>query len=244
MLKTAPTRAVLIAWSIAATALTGLSGSQGIASADPQEAGAPPGQQHSHEGLTWPPQVRGSTNAVVHSNIEQENKDRAIAGARMDRLEQKAKTHREANRALGNRSTRITVIDREDKTTGKKTTQLVFFSRDKNATVEVDFDNEQIQTVRSIPAWEYQPEITDEEATEAAELARTYFLNQGFAKAGSMIAYSILTYKPRASKPAGAGFFDTRVLYVSFHQHHDAPPEFAAWVDLTNQLILKTWQPQ
>ena len=244
MLKTAPTRAVLIAWSIAVTALTGLSGSQGIASADPQEAGAPPGQQHSHEGLTWPPQVRGSTNAVVHSNIEQENTGRAIAGARMDRLEQKAKTHREANRALGNRSTRITVIDREDKTTGKKTTQLVFFSRDKNATVEVDFDNEQIQTVRSIPAWEYQPEITDEEATEAAELARTYFLNQGFAKAGSMIAYSILTYKPRASKPAGAGFFDTRVLYVSFHQHHDAPPEFAAWVDLTNQLILKTWQPQ
>ena len=162
----------------------------------------------------------------------------------MDRLERKARTHPEANRALGNRSTRITVIDREDKTTGKKTTQLVFFSRDKNATVEVDFDNEQIQTVRSIPAWEYQPEITDEEATEAAELARTYFLNQGFAKAGSMIAYSILTYKPRASKPAGAGFFDTRVLYVSFHQHHDAPPEFAAWVDLTNQLILKTWQPQ
>jgi len=243
-LKTAPTIAVMIAWSIAATALTGLSGSQGIASVDPQEAGAPPGHQHSHEGLTWPPQVRGSTNAVVHSNIEQENTGRAIAGARMDRLEQKAKTHREANRALGNRSTRITVIDREDKPTGKKATQMVFFNRDNNATVEVDFDNEQIQAVRSIPAWEYQPEITDEEATEAAELARAYFLNQGFAKAGSMTAYSILTYKPRASKPEGAGFYDTRVLYVSFHPQHGAPPEFAAWVDLSNQLILKTWQPQ
>jgi hypothetical protein len=233
--KTASMITVLIAWSIAAAALIGLPGSQGIAAADPKVSGAPRGHQHNHEGLTWPPQVRGSTNAVVHSNVEQEKIGRALKGARMDRLERKAKTHTEANRALGNRSTRITVIDREDKTTGQKATQMVFFSRDKNATVEVDFDNEQIQAVRSIPAWEYQPEITNEEATEAAGLARTYFLSQGFAKAGSMKAFSILPYKPE-----GIGYFDTRVLYVSFHQHDDANPEFAAWVDLTNQLILKT----
>jgi hypothetical protein len=118
---------------------------------------------------------------------------------------------------------------------GTVISHMVFFSRDKNATVVVDFDKEEIQTVRSIPASEYQPEITREEVAEAAALARTYFLNQGLAQADGMKAFSILAYKP-----AGGGFFDTRVLYVSFHQRDDAPPEFAAWVDLTNQLILKT----
>src|SRR5438876_7103275 len=147
-LKRALTITLLIAWGFATTASTGLPGSQGIASAASTEAVAPPAQGHNHEGVTWPPQPRGITNVVVHSSVEQEKIGRAIEKARLDRLESKAKTHPEANRALGNRFTRITVIDREDKTTGKKATQMVFFSRDKNATVEVQFDNnEEIQAV-------------------------------------------------------------------------------------------------
>ena len=238
-MKRALTITLIIAWSFATTASTGIPGSQGIASAASTEVLPPPAHGHNHEGMTWPPQPRGITNVVVHSSVEQEEKDRAIEGARMDRLESKAKTHPEANRALGNRFTRITVIDREDKTTGKKATQLVFFSRDNNATVEVEFDNEKIQAVRSIPAREYQPEITDEEIAEAAQLARTHFLNQGLARIADLKAYGILAYKPK-----GGGFFDTRVLYVSFQQHDDALPEFEALVDLTNQLILKTRQEQ
>ena len=239
-MKRAVTITLIIACGFATTALMGLPGSEGIASAASIEALPPPAHGHNHEGMTWPPQPRGITNVVVHSSVEQEEKDRAIEGARMDRLESKAKTHPEANRALGNRFTRITVIDREDKTTGKKATQMVFFSRDKNATVEVQFDNnEEIQAVKSVPASQYQPEITDEEIAEAAQLARTHFLNQGLARIADLKAYGILAYKPK-----GGGFFDTRVLYVSFHQNDDAPPEFAAWVDLTNQLILKERREQ
>jgi hypothetical protein len=172
---------------------------------------------------------------VVHSNVEQEKQERAIARGRMDRLEGKAKANPEANRALGTHFTRITVIDKKDKRTGKVVSQMVFFSRENNGTVEVEFDGETIQAIKSIPAREYQPEITDEEIEEAAQLARTYFLNQGLARIAGLKAYGILAYKPE-----GLGFFDTRVLYVTFHQDDDSPPEFAAWVDLTQQLILKT----
>lgn len=234
-MKIAPTLTVITAWSLAAMALPGFAGSQQIPSVDPPKAFAPPGLQNNHEGLTWPPQPRGITNVVVYSSVEQEEKDRDIKRDRMDRLEEKAKTTPEANRALGNQFTRITVIDKEDEKNGKVLSKMVFFSRDKNTTVEVDFDKkEEIQAVNSLPAHEYQPEITDEEVTEAAELARTYFLTQGVTKIAGLKAYGILAYKPE-----GIGFFDTRVLYISFHQHDDAPPELAAWVDLTNQLILQ-----
>jgi hypothetical protein len=174
---------------------------------------------------------------VVRSNIAEEIKGRALEKDRIDRLEAKAKTTPEAKRALGRQSTRITVIDREDgdKETRTAIRELVFFSREHNATVEVEFDkDEKVQAVNSIPAQEYQPEITDEETKEATALARSYFRSQGFRIAG-LKAYGILAYKPQ-----GVGFFDSRVLYVSFHKDDDAPPELSAWVDLTNQLILQT----
>lgn len=215
---------------------TDFSAGQQIPSADPPGAVAPPGHRHSHEGLTWPPQPRDITNVVVRSNIEQEKKGRALRKDRMDRLEAKAKTTPEAKRALGKQFTRITVIDKEDKETGTVISQLVFFSREHNATVEVKFDkDEKMQAVNSIPAQEYQPEITDEEIEEATALARSYFRSQGFARIAGLKAYGILAYKPQ-----GVGFFDTRVLYVSFHKHDDALPELSAWVDLTNQLVLQT----
>jgi hypothetical protein len=228
MVKIAPTTTMIMVWSIAVMVFTGFSASQ--AKADP------PGQRHNHEGLTWPPQPRDTTNVVVRSNIKQEEKGRALRKNRIDRLEAKAKTTQEAKRALGNRFRLVTVIDREDKETGTVTTQLVFFSREHNATVEVTFDKgEKVQAVNSIPAQEYQPEITDEETEEATALARSYFRSQGFARIAGLKAYGILAYKPQ-----GVGFFDTRVIYVSFHKHDDALPELSAWVDLTNQLILQT----
>jgi hypothetical protein len=236
--KITQTTTMVMVWSIAAMVFTDFSASQQTPSADPSGAVASPGHRHSHEGLTWPPQPRGSTNVVVRSNIAEEKKGRALEKDRMDRLEAKAKTTPEAKRALGRQSTPITVIDREDEDKETRTVirrQLVFFSREHNATVEVEFDkDEKVQAVNSIPAQEYQPEITDEEIKEATALARSYFRSQGFRIAG-LKAYGILAYKPE-----GVGFFDNRVLYISFHKGDDAPPELSAWVDLTNQLILQT----
>ena len=244
-MKIAQTTTMVMVWSIAAMVFSDFSASQTLQQSlrgqpqqkpDLPEAVAPPkhrhnleglvaspGHRHSHEGLTWPPQPRGSTNVVVRSNIAEEKKVRALEKDRIDRLEAKAKTMPEVKRALGKRFTRITVIDGEDKETSPVITQLVFFSREHNATVEVEFDkDENVQAVKSIPAQEYQPEITDEETEEATALARSYFRSQGFARIAGLKAYGILAYKPQ-----GVGFFDTRVIYVSFHKHDDALPELS-----------------
>ncbi len=39
---------------------------------------------HNHEGLTWPPQPRGITDVVIHSDRNDEERDRTRNQARMD----------------------------------------------------------------------------------------------------------------------------------------------------------------
>ena len=223
-----------------------LFGSLEIPGTDPAEAIPPTKHRHNHEGLSWPPQPRGIANVVIHSSVKEEENDRTSKKVRMDHLEQKAKR---AVFGLGNRTTRITLInkdektdkddrnghEKEDKNTGKVVSQMAFFSHDRNAAVEVGFDaDERIGDVKFIPPSEYQPEVSDEEVAEAAQLARNYFIRQGFKRIAGLRAYGILAYKPD-----GNGFYDTRVIYVSFHKHDDAPPQLMAWVDLTNQQVLQ-----
>lgn len=205
------------------------------------EAVAASEHRHNHEGLTWPPQPRGGTTTIIHSNPQKEDHDRSVRQARWDRLEHTSKSDMRTIHGLGNRFTRVAVIDKDDKDdTDEKHTptvvsQLVYFSHDNNATVEVGFDaEEKIATVTSTPARDYQPEITDEEVVEAEQVARKYFLGQGLKKINGLKAFGILAYKP-----AGKGFYDSRVIYISFHEHADAPPQLTAWVDLTNKRILE-----
>ncbi len=247
MKRSSATKALPITTGVAAVAgILILLGSQGISWTDRAEAVSHSKHRHNHEGLTWPPQPRGIANVVVHSDAKKEENERSIQKARMDRLAQKAET---GILGLGNRFARITEIekdekednedrdrnDQEERNTHKVVNQVVFFSHDKNTTVEVGFDSEdKIEAVTFTPASEYQPEITDEEIEAAQKLARKYFISQGFKKITGLRAYGILAYKPE-----GKGFFDTRVIYVSFHKHDDAPPELMAWVDLTNQRILQ-----
>lgn len=196
---------------------------------------------HPHDGLTWPPQPRGSENSVLHSSLAEEDQDHARKRARMDRLEYKAKGDMRAVQGLGNRFTRVTVIDQDDKEDHDEkgranvVSRLIFFSHEKNATVEVGFDaEEKLETVTVTPAKDYQPEITDEEVKDAEKLARKYFIRQGFKRIAGLQAFGILAYQPE-----GMGFYDTRVIYVSFHKDNDSPPVLTAWVDLTNQRILE-----
>jgi hypothetical protein len=229
----------------AATVLV-LVGSHEMPWTDPSEAVTSAPHRHNHEGLTWPPQPRGITNVTVYSTLREDDSARETNRARLDRLEQKA--HR-AVLGLGTRVTRGLILEKDDKPEPEERPetaraaeprsrvvhQLVLYSHDRNATVEVGFDAEEtIEAVNFIPANEYQPDITDEEIADAAQLARAYFLRQGFHRVAGLRAYGILAYKPE-----GTGFYDTRVIYISFHKHDDAPPQLMAWVDLTNQRILQ-----
>ncbi len=221
-------------------------GSQELPWINQAEAASPSVQRHSHnhphDGLTWPPQPRGIGNVRLHSNVTEEEQDQVRQGNRIKRLENRAKNDIRAVQRLGDRFTCVTIIDQDDdkedhdkKGRATAVSRLVLFSHEKNATVEVEFgEEEQIVSLSTTPAKDYQPEITDEEMKDATKLARKYFRQQGFKRIARLEAFGILAYKPE-----GTGFYDTRVIYVSFHKDNDSPPVLAAWVDLTNQRILE-----
>ena len=231
--------------TVAVGAVLILLGSQELPWTSQAEAVPSAGHRHSHnhphDGLTWPPQPRGIGNVILHSDATEEGYERARKRTRKDRLEQKAKADTRVVYGLGNRFTQVTVLDQDDKddtdekSRAKVVSRLVYFSHEKNKTVEVGFDaKENLETVTEIPANDYQPEITDEEIKDAAKLARKYFISQGFKRVARLQAFGILAYKPE-----GTGFYDTRVIYVSFHKDSDSPPVLTAWVDLTNEQILE-----
>lgn len=191
------------------------------------------GHNHNHMGLDWPPTPYGATNIVTISNSAEIALSSSRQAQAFEFAERIALIHTAAQNALGNKFTRIGIVEPNTKDSTRQT-KLVYFSRDNNATVEVTLNDSEVASVRSISAIEYQPEITDEETTEAIDLARSHFQREGIARVTTLKGYGILAYRPE-----GTGFYHHRVIYVSFHLHDDAPPEYVAWVDLTDQSILK-----
>ena len=199
----------------------------------------PTGHAHDHRDQTWPPQPRGLQNVVDFSQPGTEASRRVKFQQRFGELERHGETHTDFQGALGRRFTRVGVVDDEDKAGKARGSRFTYFSHSHNATVEVLVESGSIQSVTSSPASDYQPEITDEEIAEATGLARKHFVSLGQAHISARLpvlkGYGILAYHPE-----GKGFYESRVIYVSFHAEDDAPPEFMAWVDLTHQTVLKT----
>lgn len=215
----------------------------GAASAHPTvdpatvDVGHPTGHVHDHGSQTWPPQPSGITNVVPLGQPEDEGPGTTAQKLRADALERIAVLRAGLRNALGTRFSRAALIEDVDKSGRPVPPRLVYFSHSRNATVEVTLDGQRVESVKSIPADEYQPEITDAETTEAAGLARSWFLARGQTRVRDLQAFGILAYQP-----TGSGFYSTRVVYVSFHQNSDAPPEYVAWVDLTRQRVLRARQ--
>lgn len=199
--------------------------------------GHPTAHVSDRADITWPPQPRGITNVVPLGSAESE---RLAAQAREQRAaahERIATRRAEVRQALGNRFRRATYVEAGGKSGAPA--RLVYFSYANNATVEVTFDGQRVREVVTIPPGEYQPEITDEETAEAEAIARAHFGALGADRVAKLQAFGILAYQPR-----GKGFYDTRVLYISFHRDGDAPPEYVAWVDLTQRRVLRSREEQ
>ncbi len=193
------------------------------------------GHVHDHGNLPWPPNPDKMTNIVDFSKSSEEQTRHLKKKQRFDDLERKNHLRKDLKDALGNKFTRIEVVDKDNKDRPSQSAKYVYFSLDKNSTVEVLTENGELKSVKSTPANEYQPEITDEETELAVQLAQTYFVNRGFTRVNELTGYGILAYSP-----SGRGFFSGRVIYVSFHATPDAPPEFMAWVNLTTKKIIKS----
>ncbi len=192
------------------------------------------GHVHDHSDQPWPPRPVNMVNIVDYSKVGEEKIRQFKRKQYFDDLERNNSGRADFKEALGRKFTRIGLTEDEDKTHGIKSNRYTYFSRDKNNTVEVVTDKSGVKLVKSIPASEYQPEITEEEIAEATQLARDYFLNKGLSRVTDLKGYGIMAYSP-----TGKGFFANRVIYISFHSATDAPPEFMAWVDLTNGAIIK-----
>jgi len=201
------------------------------------DLGHPTGHVGDHGTRTWPPQPDGITNVVPLGPPAGEGLPAALEKLRADALERVALARAGLRRSLGARFSRAALIEERDKAGRALPARLVYFSHSRNATVEVTLDGQQVQSVTTTPASEYQPEITDAESSEAAALARSWFLARGQGRVRDLQAFGILAYLP-----TGTGFYPTRVVYVSFHQNSDAPPEYVAWVDLTRQQVLRARQ--
>lgn len=188
-----------------------------------------------HNGLDWPPTPRNATQVRVMSQSTDYDRIRARLDRGFARMVGSFLTDARVTRALGRRFTRIEVIesDSKDPDYDPSRIQLVYFSRDNNTTVDIYLNDSVVERVVSTPAAQYQPEITNEEIDEAANLARKHFVTFGQSRVQSLQRYGILAYKP-----SGSGFYDTRVIYVTFHKEENSFPEFIAWVDLSNQRIL------
>jgi hypothetical protein len=150
-------------------------------------------------------------------------------------LERVALAQPKVRKALGRRYTRPDVVEADAKDVadaGK--VQLVYFSHENNDTVEVTLDKSRVLAVREIAATKYQPDVTDDEVIEAEGIARAYFNDRGTTRVAALRAYGILAYPPQ-----GKSFYPVRVIYLSFHESEDAPPQFSAWVDLSNRRVLR-----
>ena len=192
----------------------------------------PTGHVGDHDDLTWPPQPRGITNVIPLGNSVAAARAASTLERRTADRESIALARADVRKALGKRFVRVAVAEDEDKSGAAPTSRIEYFSHSKNATVEVTMDGNRVLTVTRTSPSTYQPEITDTEAAEAQALARKYFSRIGKDRVPNLEGFSILAYRPH-----GSGFFNTRMLYVSFHRDSDAPPEYVAWVDLTRQRV-------
>jgi hypothetical protein len=113
--------------------------------------------------------------------------------------------------------------------------RVAYFSYSNNVTVEATVRAGKVATVQRMAAATYQPEPTRQERVRAIELARAYFLAQGQNRVNQLRGFVIMAYRSQGA----TGFYDSRVLYVTFHETLDERPEYLAWVDLRNETILK-----
>lgn len=221
--------------------------SGGTASA-PASTAEDDGHTHHHQPLhnAWPPQPEGIAQVVwlagapsaeviaaentLSAAAQQTVNAAAVQAAVGERFVQSASAFVDDKQALYAAQAQGTVAP--------ATVRVTYFSYSRNATVEVLVQDGAVTDVKSIPAAVYQPEPTNGEKQQAIDLARAYFADQGFDRVQQLQGYAIQAYQPEGV----TGFYENRVLYVTFHAGLEERPEFVAWVDLTHETINKALQ--
>lgn len=189
-------------------------------------------------GEVWPPQPRNATEIVERDfgDLEAE-----APQARLARVESKAGRSLDQNLnpdldqaadaeglagALGERHNLIAVDEDGD------TAQIIYYSLSNNQTVDIIMVDGVVSSLTTYPADEWQPELSDVEKQAAVDVARAFWQRQRDDRIDSLVGFSILAFQP------GGAYYDTRMVYVSFHASQDARPELLTWVDLAAGEVL------
>lgn len=194
----------------------------------------PTGHVKRLDGQTWPPQPQGASEIVDKSDRQYNERERAHRDQRFQQLESRFGQDAAMREMRGRRLTRLGIVEIDDKERGSVSERRYqYFDRAANVTRTVIEPVGGPARVESTPASVYQPEITPDEVRDAVALARSHFARQGQARVAGLLGYGIQAYKP-----TGSGFYNGRVVYVSFHAASDADPEYVAWVDLSHDKVL------
>lgn len=118
---------------------------------------------------------------------------------------------------------------------GESAIQVAYFSYTKNATVDVTVTGGKVHSLQTMDASSYQPEPTRQERIRAIEIARSYFQAQNETRVNQLHGFVIMAYRNQGA----TGFYDSRVLYVTFHESLEERPEYLAWVDLRAESVIE-----
>lgn len=91
----------------------------------------------------------------------------------------------------------------------------------------------QVTAVEVVPPGAWQPPLAGVERLRAIDLARAQLLDLGVGRVGDLQGLAMHTMGPDGTP------WPTRMAYVTFHAHLDARPEYAAWVDLVEERVVR-----
>ena len=182
---------------------------------------------------TWPPQPKNIENVVSFTDNQPQV---SAASMQLAHTTQVAAANAAVQSLLGARYTHIGTVSRSDKGDEGNSTEIVtYFSHSSNSTIDVQIKDGLVVSTAAISPLEYQPPLTTDEIDDAVAIARSYWAAGGHDRVAELEGFGILGLKP-------AGYYDVRVVYVSFHINADARPEYVGYVDLTNQAMLESWE--
>ncbi len=101
------------------------------------------------------------------------------------------------------------------------------------ATVRALVVDGDVRSVRLTPAGLWQPPLTGDEVERAVEIARSSWTAGGNDEAAGLQGFTIHAMEADGTYP------DTRLAYVSFHDHVDARPRLVSWVDLSSGQVIR-----
>lgn len=185
-------------------------------------------------GEVWPPQPKGATDIVNRSAAEIAPEPQAERLATLDEIAPADRgpsdvvvESAELQAEIGEESNLIAVED----TNGS--TQMMWYSLSNNQTVDVVIEDGAVARLSTFEPGTFQPELSDAEKQAAVDIARAYWVGRGDRRIDGLQGFSILAFQP------GGAYYETRMVYVSFHIDEDSRPELLAWVDLVAGDVVK-----